>query len=212
MSPEQVQAAILAAVVAAILATIASVTAMVRMLPSILKTRENEREARYEDELKERELVRQKEVAEMQDNFEQSKANLAMISTISDSLKAMTTALVNNQSQNAEGYKIIAANTNAVGDVSEALSDMAERIGVLIHTGTPGVVKKLDEISASIQAIDTKGNILDILMDVRDRLSGLETQVHEKIKQAEKHISKPMPPVTPEMLDTSTDGKPAMLP
>lgn len=206
MSPEQVQAAILAAVVAAVLATIASMGAMAKMLPGILQRREAEREARYQDELKEHELEREKELAEMRTEFEQNKANLAMITTISDSLKTMTSALITNQAQGIERDKIIAANTHAVGDVTEALADMAERLGVLFHTGTPNVVKKLDEIAASVQAIDTKGNILDILLDVRDRLSSLETQVKEKIRQAEKHISKPMPPVTPEMLDAG-DGK-----
>lgn len=208
MSPEQVQAAILAAVVAAILATLASVATMVKMLPGILQRREDEHTARYQDELKERELAREKELAEMRGDFEQNKANLAMITTISDSLKTMTAALITNQAQGLERDKIITANTRAVGDVTEALADMAERLGVLFHTGTPNVVKKLDEIANSIQAIDTKGNILDILMDVRDRLSNLETQVREKIKQAEKHISKPMPPVTPEMLAEAPDGKP----
>lgn len=208
MTPEQTQAAIIAAVLAAVLATIASVTAMVRMLPGILQKREAEREARYQDELKEREIRREKELAEMRSDFDQSKANLTMIATISESLKAMTAALIANQAQGLERDKIIVANTNAVGDVTEALADMAERLGVLFHTGTPNVVKKLDEIASSIHAIDTKGNILDILMDIRDRLSSLETQVKEKIKQAEKHISKPMPPVTQEMLDSASDGKP----
>ncbi len=213
MSPEQIQAAILAAVVSAILATIASVTVMIRMMPNILKAREAEREARYQDALKERDLARKKDLAEIRDNFEQSKANLSMISTISESLKAMTAALVNTQTQNSEGYKIIVANTNAVGDVTEALVDMAERIGILINTGTPNVIKKLDDIAAfikntSIDRTTFERNNLELLMDVRDRLAALETQARDTVKQVEKHISKPMPPITPDMLADTTDGKP----
>lgn len=210
MSPE-LQAAILAAIIS----TIASIGVMAKMLPGILQEREDEREARLQDELKQRDLARKRELAEMRTDFEQGRAQVAMFNSVAEQLKVMTGALINTQAQGLERDRIISANTNAVGDVTEALADMAERLGVLFHTGTPNVVKKLDEIAIMIQSTEIKvnalsGNSIDLLMDVRDRLSGLETQVKEKIKQAEKHISKPIEVVKidKDQLDNPADGTP----
>lgn len=203
----QLYNAIVVGVIAIVGALVTFIVAVFRWLPQYMKARQDQytanEDTRREISKEQSDTNRENEQAENRVKIAQAivfEAQAEMLKSIikefkegRDTTEAHTIAVTNQtHAVDANGRQITGL-TEAIGELREKINEAVDKIpknAAQIETS----ITTLSDIAQNITAAQVDLNLLFNKVNVMLTLK--------------KGDSKPMPPVTPEMLDTSTDGKP----